>query len=63
VGDQHRSVCWSPTYLGGPMEQVILVLGQLALILAGVACVVGIALLIISMVLTVLRKLLEFTCL
>jgi hypothetical protein len=43
------------------MEQVILVLGQLALILAGVACVGGFALLIISMVLTALRKLLEFT--
>jgi hypothetical protein len=42
------------------MEQVILVLGQLALILAGVVCVVGFALLIISMALAALRKLLEF---
>ena len=49
-----------PPYLGGPMEQVILVLGQLALILAGVVCVVGFALLIISMALAALRKLLEF---
>jgi hypothetical protein len=37
------------------------VLGQLALILAGVVCVVGFVLLIVSMVLTTLRKLLEFT--
>lgn len=43
------------------MEQVILELGQLALILAGVVCVVGFVLLIVSMVLTTLRKLLEFT--
>jgi hypothetical protein len=42
------------------MEQVILVLGRLALILAGVVCVVGFALLIISMALAALRKLLEF---
>jgi hypothetical protein len=42
------------------MEQVVLVLGQLALILAGVVCVVGFALLIISMALAALRKLLEF---
>ena len=49
-----------PPYLGRPMEQVILVLGQLALILAGVVCVVGFALLIISMALAALRKLLEF---
>jgi hypothetical protein len=63
VGDQHLSVCWSPTTLmwGGQMEQVILVLGQLALILAGVFCVVGFVLLIVSMVLTTVRKLLEFT--
>ena len=43
------------------MEQVILVPGQLALILAGVVCVVGFVLLIASMVLTTLRKLLELT--
>jgi hypothetical protein len=61
VGDQCIQ-CWSPTpYVGGQMEQVILVLGQLALILAGVVCVVGFVLLIVSMVLTTLRKLLEFT--
>jgi hypothetical protein len=39
-----------------PMEQVILVLGQLALILAGVVCVVGFVLLIVSMLLTTLRS-------
>jgi hypothetical protein len=50
-----------PPYLGGQMEEVILLLGQLALILAGVVCVVGFVLLIVSMVLTTLRKLLEFT--
>ena len=68
-GDGHRDdlgeelpVCTPPPpYVGGPMEQVILVLGQLALILAGVVCVVGFVLLIVSMVLTTLRKLLEFT--
>jgi hypothetical protein len=41
-----------PPYVGGQMEQMILVLGQLALILAGVVCVVGFVLLIVSMVLT-----------
>jgi membrane-bound ClpP family serine protease len=43
------------------MERVVLFLGELALVLAGVFCIVGVILLIISMVLTVLRKLLEFT--
>jgi hypothetical protein len=43
------------------MERVVLFLGELALVLAGVFCIVGFILLIISMVLTVLRKLLEFT--
>jgi hypothetical protein len=46
---------------GGLMQQVILVLGQLSLILAGIVCVVGFVLLIVSMLLATLRKLLEFT--
>jgi hypothetical protein len=61
VGSAQLGGVGPPPYLGGPMEQVILVLGQLALILAGVVCVVGFVLLIVSMVLTTLRKLLEFT--
>ncbi len=43
------------------MERAVLFLGELALVLAGVVCVVGFVLLIISMVLMALRKLLEFT--
>ena len=43
------------------MEQVILVLGQLALALAGVVCVVAFVPLIVSMVLATVRKLLELT--
>jgi hypothetical protein len=60
-GSAHLGGVGPPPYLGGRMEQVILILGQLALILAGVVCVVGFVLLIVSMVLTTLRKLLEFT--
>jgi hypothetical protein len=43
------------------VERVILVLGQAALVLAGIVCIVSFVLLIISMALAALRKLLEFT--
>jgi hypothetical protein len=43
------------------MSEAIQFLGQLALLLAGIACVVGIVLLIVSMALLAIRKLLEFT--
>lgn len=42
------------------MEQVILMLGQLALVLAGIFCIVMFVLLIVSGALAALRKLLEF---
>ena len=42
------------------MEQVILALGQLALILASVVCVVILALRVVSLVLMTVRRLLEF---
>jgi hypothetical protein len=43
------------------MERLVLFLGELALVLAGIVCVVGFVLLIVSMALITLRKLLEFT--
>jgi membrane-bound ClpP family serine protease len=46
--------------MGGQMERVVLFLGELALVLAGIFCIVGFALLIISMALLAVRKLLEF---
>jgi hypothetical protein len=43
------------------LERIILLLGQVALVLAGIVCIVGFVLLIISMALAAFRKLLEFT--
>jgi hypothetical protein len=42
------------------MERVVLFLGELALVLAGIFCIVMLVLLIVSLVLMTVRRLLEF---
>jgi hypothetical protein len=59
MGDR-RNQCRSPTTMGGQMERVVLFLGELALVLAGIFCIVMFVLLIVSMALAAFRKLLEF---